>query len=239
MSLTLYPAIDLKAGQCVRLLHGEMDKATVYNENPAEQAQAFHKAGFTWLHIVDLDGAFAGKSANGAAVRDILQATPVKMQLGGGIRSMANVEKWLEQGLSRVILGTAAVKDPDFVREAAHAFPGQVAVGLDAKDGRVATEGWAETSGHTVIEIARRFEDCGISAIIYTDISRDGALTGVNAAATEALAKAVSIPVIASGGVAGLADIEALQPTCVEGAIIGRALYDGRIDPAAALGAAG
>ncbi len=239
-ALTLYPAIDLKGGQCVRLLHGRMDDATVYNEDPANQARQFAGAGFDWIHIVDLDGAFAARSENADAVGAILGATGLKSQLGGGIRDMAGVEHWLAMGLTRVILGTAAVKDPDFVTEAARAFPGRIAVGVDARDGRVKTDGWDGDTSHTPAEIAKRFEDQGVAAIIFTDISRDGALTGVNVEATAALADAVAIPVIASGGVASVDDITALAGAGdgIEGAIIGRALYDGRIDPAAAVKAA-
>jgi phosphoribosylformimino-5-aminoimidazole carboxamide ribotide isomerase len=237
MSLTLYPAIDLKGGNCVRLLHGEMEAATQYNDDPAAQARTFLDAGFEWLHIVDLDGAFAGKPANAEAVEAIIKATDAKVQLGGGIRSMATVESWLGKGLSRVILGTAAVEDPNFVKEAARAFPGQIVVGIDARDGMVATEGWAETSGHTAVDIGKRFEDAGVAAIVYTDISRDGALTGVNVEGTAALAKELAIPVIASGGVASDADITALAPLPVEGVIIGRALYDGRLTAAQAFAA--
>ncbi len=239
-ALTLYPAIDLKGGQCVRLLHGRMDDATVYNEDPADQARQFANAGFDWVHIVDLDGAFAGRSRNTDAVSAILGATALKTQLGGGIRDMAAVERWLGIGLTRVILGTAAVKDPDFVAAASKAFPGRVAVGVDARDGRVKTDGWDGDTGHTPAEIAKRFEDQGVAAIIFTDISRDGALAGVNVEATAALAKAVAIPVIASGGVAAIDDIKTLASVGegIEGAIIGRALYDGRIDPAAAIKAA-
>lgn len=238
MSLTLYPAIDLKAGRCVRLLKGDMNAETVYNDDPADQARQFRAAGFDWLHCVDLDGAFAGEAANAAAVEAILGATDVKIQLGGGIRTMDAVARWLELGLARVILGTAAVKDPALVREAASAFPGRVAVGIDARGDRVATEGWGETSEHTIDDIARRFEDAGVAALIYTDISRDGTLTGVNADLTAQLAERVGIPVIASGGVSSIEDVEALKDTAVEGMIIGRALYDGRIDPAAAIAAA-
>lgn len=235
-----YPAIDLKGGACVRLLHGEMEKATVYNASPGDQARLFADAGFTHLHIVDLDGAFSGRSENRAAVAAILAATGAKAQLGGGIRSMAAVEGWLAAGLERVILGTAAVRDPDFVAEAARRFPGQVAVGVDARDGRVKTDGWAGDTGHTALEIGKRFEDAGVSALIYTDIGRDGALTGVNVEATAALTGALSIPVIASGGVAGLDDLTALagRPEQIAGVIIGRALYDGRISPRDALSVA-
>ena len=239
-ALTLYPAIDLKDGACVRLLHGRMDDATVYNEDPADQAHQFKTAEFEWIHIVDLDGAFAGQSRNAQAVAAILGATGLRTQLGGGIRDMAAVEHWLGLGLTRVILGTAAVKDPAFVAEAARAFPGRIAVGIDAKEGRVKTDGWDGDTSHTPVEIAKRYEDQGVAAIIFTDIGRDGALTGVNVEATAALADAVAIPVIASGGVASVNDIEALakEGPGLEGAIIGRALYDGRINPAEAVRAA-
>jgi phosphoribosylformimino-5-aminoimidazole carboxamide ribotide isomerase len=242
MPLTLYPAIDLKAGQVVRLQRGEMAQATIYGSDPAAQAQAWAAAGFGWLHVVDLDGAFAGKPANAEAVRAILAAIPgLPVQLGGGIRSMATVEAWLAAGVRRVIIGSAALKDPDFTRAACRAFPGRVALGIDARGGMVATEGWAEVSTMPALDLARAFEDAGAAAIIYTDIDRDGMLGGVNVAATLALAQAVRVPVIASGGVAGLADIAALAKVAgqgIEGVIIGRALYDGRIDPAAALAAA-
>ena len=239
-ALTLYPAIDLKGGACVRLLHGRMDEATVYNEDPADQARRFKDAGFQWIHIVDLDGAFAGESRNADAVSAILGASGLRTQLGGGIRHMAGVEHWLGLGVTRVILGTAAVKDPAFVADAARRFPGQIAVGVDAKDGRVKTDGWDGDTDHTPAGIAKRYEDQGVAAIIFTDIARDGALSGVNVEATAALAETVAIPVIASGGVAGLDDIKALASADegIEGAIIGRALYDGRIDPAAAMKAA-
>ena len=239
VSLTIYPAIDLKKGQCVRLLHGEMASATVYNPDPGAQAKAFESAGFARLHIVDLDGAFAGKSANAPAVETILGATSARCQLGGGVRDMAAVEAWLARGVHRVILGTAAVRDPGFVREAARAFPGKIAIGVDARGGRVKTDGWAGDAGAEAVEIAKRYEDAGVAAVIYTDIDRDGALKGVNIEATTALARAVDIPVVASGGVAGVSDIKALAAEeAVEGVIIGRALYDGRIEPAAALAAA-
>ena len=239
-ALTLYPAIDLKNGACVRLLHGRMDDATVYNEDPADQAHQFKTAGFEWIHIVDLDGAFAGQSRNAQAVAAILGATGLRTQLGGGIRDMAAVEHWLGLGLTRVILGTAAVKDPAFVAEAARTFPGRIAVGIDAKKGRVKIDGWDGDTSHTPVEIAKRYEDQGVAAIIFTDIGRDGALTGVNVEATAALADAVAIPVVASGGVASVKDIEALaqKGPALEGAIIGRALYDGRINPAEAVRAA-
>ncbi len=238
--LTLYPAIDLKGGQCVRLLHGRMDDATVYNENPASQASAFEAAGFSWVHIVDLDGAFAGASRNGEAVNAILAQRSVKAQLGGGVRDMAAVERWLAAGMARVILGTAAVNDPDFVKQACKAYPGQIVLGVDARDGRVKTDGWDGDTDTNPIELVKRYEDQGLAAVVYTDISRDGALAGVNVEATAALADAAAIPVIASGGVASLADITALKSAHanIEGVIIGRALYDGRIDPAEALIAA-
>ncbi|REF87450.1 1-(5-phosphoribosyl)-5-[(5-phosphoribosylamino)methylideneamino] imidazole-4-carboxamide isomerase [Methylovirgula ligni] len=236
--MILFPAIDLKNGECVRLLHGDMDKATVFNTNPAAQAQAFERQGFTYLHVVDLDGAFAGKPANAEAVDAILARVTMPVQLGGGIRDLRTVEAWLGKGIARVIIGTAAVRNPDFVRDAARRFPGRVAVGIDARDGKVAVEGWAETTEMKVADLAVKFEDAGVAAIIYTDINRDGALKGLNIEATLALADAISIPVIASGGLASLADVERLvQPDCakLEGAITGRALYDGRLDPQAAL----
>lgn len=239
--MNLYPAIDLKGGACVRLLHGEMDAATIYNSNPAAQARTFDAAGFPWLHVVDLDGAFAGDSVNGDAVDAILAATPRPVQVGGGVRTRAAIDAWLEKGVRRVIMGTAAVRKPDLVTEAARDHPGRIVVGVDARDGFVAIEGWAEASTMSVLDIARRFEDVGVAGLVYTDISRDGALAGVNIEATRALADAVSIPVIASGGVANLADIEALaalRHPRIDGAIIGRALYDKRIDPAEALKAA-
>ncbi|MEL6913372.1 MAG: 1-(5-phosphoribosyl)-5-[(5-phosphoribosylamino)methylideneamino]imidazole-4-carboxamide isomerase [Pseudomonadota bacterium] len=236
--MILYPAIDLKDGQAVRLLRGEMDQATVFSDAPAEQARAFEAAGCQWLHLVDLNGAFAGAPVNGAAVEAILAATTVPAQLGGGIRDMATIEAWLGKGLARVILGTVAVEDPALVRAAARAFPAQVAVGLDARAGRVATRGWAEETDVMVTDLAKRFEDAGVAAIIYTDIDRDGAMGGPNIAATEALARAVEVPVIASGGVSSLADLIALRDTgVIAGAISGRALYDGAIDLAEALGA--
>ncbi|MEQ8177906.1 MAG: 1-(5-phosphoribosyl)-5-[(5-phosphoribosylamino)methylideneamino]imidazole-4-carboxamide isomerase [Amphiplicatus sp.] len=239
-ALTLYPAIDLKGGQCVRLVHGEMEKATVYNKDPAAQARAFADAGFERLHIVDLDGAFSGKSENAAAVVSILKASSASAQLGGGVRDMAAIEGWLGKGLTRVILGTAAVRDPALVKAACRAFPGRIAVGIDARDGRVKTDGWAGDSDFTAEESGKRFEGEGVAAIIYTDISRDGALAGVNVEATAALAETLSIPVIASGGVACAGDIERLAKAGarIEGVIIGRALYDGRIDAKAALKAA-
>lgn len=241
MSLTLYPAIDLKGGQVVRLARGEMDRATVYSADPAAQARAFAEAGFAWVHVVDLDGAFAGRPANAEAVRGILAAVPgAKVQLGGGIRTMAVAEAWLAAGVARIILGSAAVKDPGFARDACRAFPGRVALGIDARDGMVATEGWAEVSDVPAVDLARRFEDAGAAAIITTDIARDGMLTGVNVAATAAMARAVAVPVIASGGVAGVADLVALreEKAGIEGAILGRALYEGRLSPAEALAAA-
>ena len=234
----LFPAIDLKDGQCVRLKLGEMDAATVYNDDPAAQAKAFEEMGFEWLHVVDLNGAFEGQSVNGAAVESIIKATKNPVQLGGGIRTLAHIENWLSKGLSRVILGTIAVRDPELVREACKFFPGRVAVGIDAKGGKVAVEGWAEASELGVIEMAKRFEGAGVAAIIYTDIDRDGILTGINWDSTIELAGEVTIPVIASGGLASLDDIRRMtQPDAMrlEGAISGRALYDGRIDPAEAL----
>jgi phosphoribosylformimino-5-aminoimidazole carboxamide ribotide isomerase len=236
--MILYPAIDLKDGQAVRLLRGEMDAATVFNADPAAQARAFQNAGSAWLHLVDLNGAFAGEPVNGAAVEAILAATDIPAQLGGGIRSMETIAMWLEKGIARVILGTVAVENPGLVREAAAAFPGQVAVGLDARGGRVATKGWAEQTDMEVTELARSFEDAGVAAIIYTDIDRDGAMGGPNVAATAALARATSLPVIASGGVSSLADLTALRDTgVIAGAISGRALYDGALDLAEALAA--
>ncbi|WP_424939338.1 1-(5-phosphoribosyl)-5-[(5-phosphoribosylamino)methylideneamino]imidazole-4-carboxamide isomerase [Aliiroseovarius sp. S253] len=236
--MILYPAIDLKDGQCVRLLRGEMEEATVFNDDPAAQARAFQDAGCEWIHLVDLNGAFAGEPVNGAAVEAILGAIDVPAQLGGGIRDMATIEGWIEKGLSRVILGTVAVENPDLVREAARAFPGKVAVGIDARDGRVATKGWAEETDVMVTDLAKSFEDAGVCAIIYTDINRDGAMQGPNTEATADLARAVSIPVIASGGVSSLDDLRALK-SCgarLNGAISGRALYDGAIDLKEALG---
>jgi phosphoribosylformimino-5-aminoimidazole carboxamide ribotide isomerase len=243
ISFTLYPAIDLKDGACVRLRRGEMDQATVYSTDPAAQARAWQDAGFRWLHVVDLNGAFAGRPVNGAAVAAILAAVTVPVQLGGGIRDMAQIEHWLAAGMNRVILGSAAVKNPGLVAEACRAFPGRIAVGIDARDGLVATEGWADTSAVSALDVAMRFEDAGASAVIYTDIGRDGMLSGVNTDQTAGLAARIRTPVIASGGVASLADIVALRaaakrgPGTIAGVIIGRALYDGRIDPAAALAA--
>ncbi|QIE42665.1 1-(5-phosphoribosyl)-5-[(5-phosphoribosylamino)methylideneamino]imidazole-4-carboxamide isomerase [Rhodobacteraceae bacterium SC52] len=236
--MILYPAIDLKDGHCVRLLRGDMDKATVFGENPAAQARAFQDAGCDWLHLVDLNGAFAGTPVNAAAVEAILAETDIPAQLGGGIRDMATIETWIEKGIARVILGTVAVENPDLVREAATAFPGRIAVGLDARNGKVATRGWAEETELLVTELAQSFEDAGIAAIIYTDIDRDGAMGGPNIAATAALARAVKVPVIASGGVASLDDLVALRDTgVVAGAISGRALYDGALDLKVALDA--
>ena len=236
--MILYPAIDLKDGQCVRLLKGEMTEATVFNDDPGDQAARFEAAGAEWLHIVDLNGAFAGKPVNAEAVESILSRLTIPAQMGGGIRDMATIEAWLDKGLARVILGTVAVENPDLVREAANAFPGQVAVGLDARGGRVATRGWAEETEMMVTDLARAFEDAGIAAIIYTDIDRDGAMGGPNIAATEALSRAVSVPVIASGGVSSMDDLIRLRDTgTIAGAISGRALYDGAIDLADALAA--
>jgi phosphoribosylformimino-5-aminoimidazole carboxamide ribotide isomerase len=235
---TLFPAIDLKGGQCVRLKLGDMDQATVFNDSPGAQAKAFQDQGFDWLHVVDLDGAFAGESRNGDAVDAILAATSNPVQLGGGIRSLAHIEAWLTKGIARVILGTVAVRDPQLVKDACAAFPGRVAVGIDARGGKVAVEGWAETSELAASELAARFEDAGVAAIIYTDIDRDGVLAGINWDATLDLAKATSIPVIASGGLASIEDVRRLAaPDCavLAGAISGRALYDGRLDPAEAI----
>ena len=236
--MILFPAIDLKDGQCVRLKLGDMAQATVFNDDPAAQARSFEDQGFAWLHLVDLNGAFEGKPVNAAAVEAILKAVRLPVQLGGGIRSLAQIETWLSRGIRRVILGTAALRDPELVREACKLFPGRVAVGIDAKGGRVAVEGWAETSDLTAIDLARRFADVGVSAIIFTDIDRDGVLQGLNFDSTLELARAVPIPVIASGGLASLDDIHRLlRPDCyiLEGAISGRALYDGRIDVPQAL----
>jgi phosphoribosylformimino-5-aminoimidazole carboxamide ribotide isomerase len=234
----LYPAIDLKGGQCVRLLRGELSAATVYNEDPAAQAKSFVAAGCRWLHVVDLDGAFAGKPMNAAAVAAIVAAAGVPVQLGGGIRDRATIERWLAQGVTRVVLGTAALRDPDLVKAACRVHPGKVAVGIDARQGRVAVEGWAKSSDMTALDLALAFEDAGVAAIIYTDIERDGALTGVDADATAALARRLTTPVIASGGVAGLADLAALkahETAGIAGVICGRALYDGRLDLGQAL----
>lgn len=231
--MILYPAIDLKDGQCVRLLRGEMSAATVFGDDPAAQARAFETAGCRWLHLVDLDGAFAGRPMNAAAVEAILAAVRIPAQLGGGIRDRATIEGWLGKGIARVILGTAALRDPGLVREAARAHPGRIAVGIDARGRKVAVEGWAETSETDATDLARRFEDAGVAAIVYTDIERDGALEGPNVAATAALARAVSIPVIASGGIASMDDLRALKESGapLDGAISGRALYEGRLDP--------
>jgi phosphoribosylformimino-5-aminoimidazole carboxamide ribotide isomerase len=236
--MILFPAIDLKDGVCVRLERGEMDRATIFNDDPAAQAKSFEAAGFDWLHVVDLDGAFAGKAVNATAVGKILSAVNIPVQLGGGIRDRTGVDAWLGRGVARVVLGTAAVRNPDLVREACLAYPGRIAVGIDARDGKVAVEGWAETSELAAVDLARRFEDAGVAAIIYTDIERDGVLAGLNLDATVALADAVSIPVIASGGLASLTDVERLVSVRyrkLAGAIAGRALYDGRLDAAAAL----
>ena len=236
--MILFPAIDLKDGLAVRLEQGDMARATVFNHDPAAQARAFETQGFEYLHVVDLDGAFAGKPVNAAAVEGIIKSIKIPLQLGGGIRDRATVEGGLGKGVTRVIIGTAAVRDPALVKAAARKFPGRVAVGLDARDGKVAVEGWAETSEITALDIAKRFEDAGVAAIVYTDIDRDGLLKGLNMDATIALADAVSIPVIASGGLASLDDVKALlapRAKKLEGAIAGRALYDGRLDPAAAL----
>ena len=236
--MILYPAIDLKDGQAVRLVRGEMDQATVFNTDPAAQARSFQDAGSTWLHLVDLNGAFAGQPVNGAAVEAILAATDVPAQLGGGIRDMETIEMWLTRGIARVILGTVAVENPALVRQAAAAFPGQIAVGIDARKGRVATKGWAEETDVMVTDLARQFEDAGVAAIIYTDIDSDGAMGGPNVQATADLARATSIPVIASGGVSSLADLIALRDTgVIAGAISGRALYDGALDLGQALSA--
>jgi phosphoribosylformimino-5-aminoimidazole carboxamide ribotide isomerase len=238
-ALTLYPAIDLKDGQCVRLRRGDMDQATIYADDPGAQAKVWQDAGFAWLHVVDLNGAFAGKPVNAAAVRSILGNVTIPVQLGGGIRDLAGIAAWLEAGVRRVILGSAAAKNPTLVIEACKRFPGRIAVGIDARDGFVATEGWAETSSMPATDLGLRFEDAGVSAIIYTDIGRDGMLGGLNLDQTVALAQRLTTPVIASGGVGCLADLAALkdvaQATRIEGVIVGRALYDGRVDPAAAL----
>ena len=236
--MILFPAIDLKDGACVRLRQGEMESATVFNADPSAQALVFEGQGFEWLHIVDLNGAFEGKPVNEKAVDEILHAVHVPIQLGGGIRDLDTIVMWLEKGIDRVILGTVAVRDPALVREAAHDFPGCIAVGIDARDGKVAVEGWAETSEMTAIDLARKFEDAGVAAIIYTDIARDGVLAGLNLEATATLARATSIPVIASGGLASMEDVRnLLKPDykMLEGAIVGRALYDGRLDPSEAL----
>jgi len=234
----LFPAIDLKNGECVRLVRGDMEQATVFNADPAAQAQKFEAQGFGYLHVVDLDGAFAGKPVNAEAVERILSVTGMKVQLGGGVRDLRTVTGWLDKGVARVIIGTAALKDPDFVREAARLYPGRIAVGIDAREGRVAVEGWARQSDVSALDLGRIFEDSGVAALIYTDIARDGVMQGLNIAQTVALAEAVAIPVIASGGLASLDDVKRLlQPDCAKlaGAISGRALYDGRLDPAEAL----
>lgn len=236
--MILFPAIDLKGGSCVRLLRGDMAQATTYNPDPADQARAFRDAGFQWLHVVDLDGAFAGRSVNAEAVVAILAAVDLPLQLGGGLRDMAAIEGWLDKGVARVILGTAAVKTPALVHDACRAFPGRVAVGIDARAGRVAVEGWAADSDMLAVDLARAFEDAGVDALIHTDIDRDGALQGPNLDATAEIARAVTIPVIASGGVSSLDDlraVKALEPLGVIGVISGKALYDGRIAPAEAL----
>jgi phosphoribosylformimino-5-aminoimidazole carboxamide ribotide isomerase len=238
-TVILFPAIDLKEGLAVRLEQGDMARATVFNKDPAAQALVFEQQGFRYLHMVDLDGAFAGKPMNAAAVDRILETIAIPVQLGGGIRDMTTIEGWLEKGVTRVIIGTAAVRDPALVKDAARKFPGRVAVGLDARDGKVAVQGWAENSELSVLDIAKRFEDAGVAAIIYTDIARDGLLKGLNLDATIALAEAISIPVIASGGLGSIEDIkQMLEPRAkkLEGAIAGRALYDGRLDPTEALG---
>jgi len=234
--MILYPAIDLKDGRCVRLVRGEMSAATVFNDDPAAQARAFESAGCRWLHIVDLNGAFRGRPENASAVEAILSAISIPAQLGGGIRDMATIEAWLSKGLARIILGTAAVRDPELVRAAARRFPGRIVVGIDARGGMVAVEGWAETTDIDATDLAKRFEDAGVAAIVYTDINRDGAMKGPNVDATAALARAVSIPVIASGGVSSIEDLRALKAAgrMLDGVISGRALYDGRIDPAEA-----
>jgi phosphoribosylformimino-5-aminoimidazole carboxamide ribotide isomerase len=237
-AVILFPAIDLKNGQCVRLEQGDMARATVFNLDPAAQAKSFAAQGFEYLHVVDLDGAFAGKPMNAHAVEAMLKTVTMPVQLGGGIRDLGTVEAWLGKGIARVIIGTAAVRDPDFVKQAAKTFPGRVAVGLDARAGKVAVEGWAETSEITALEIARRFEDAGVAAIIFTDIARDGLLKGLNLDATIALADRISVPVIASGGLASIEDVRAMlapRASRLAGAIAGRALYDGRLDPSAAL----
>ena len=236
--MILFPAIDLKEGLAVRLEQGDMARATVFHRDPAAQARAFEMQGFEYLHIVDLDGAFAGKPVNADAVDRILESVSIPVQLGGGIRNTATVEAWLDKGVTRVIIGTAAVRDPPFVKQAARDYPGKIAVGLDARDGKVAVAGWAERSELSALEIARRFEDVGVAAIVYTDIARDGMLKGLNLDSTIALAEAVSIPVIASGGLASIEDIKSLlspRARKLEGAIAGRALYDGRFDTVAAL----
>lgn len=242
MKLILYPAIDLKGGNCVRLLQGEMDQATIFGDNPGAQAAAWQEAGFPWIHVVDLDGAFAGRTVNEEAVNDILNSVSIPVQLGGGLRNMAGIEKWLSAGVTRVILGSVAAKNAPLVKEAANAFPGRIVVGIDAKAGMVATEGWAETSDVPAPELAKRFEDAGVTAIIYTDISRDGTKTGLNLVETVGIAKSVALPIIASGGVASVADIIALKASAaaqpnLSGSVLGRALYDGSLQPKEALAA--
>ncbi|WP_144187069.1 1-(5-phosphoribosyl)-5-[(5-phosphoribosylamino)methylideneamino]imidazole-4-carboxamide isomerase [Elioraea rosea] len=236
----LFPAIDLKGGQCVRLKRGEMDQATVYADDPAAQAKAWEAAGFRWLHVVDLDGAFAGESRNGEAVRAILGAVRLPVQLGGGIRDLAGIEAWLAAGVTRVILGSAAAKNPALTREACRVFPGRIVLGIDAREGMVATEGWAETGALSALDLAARYRDAGAAAIVFTDIGRDGMLAGLNLAATEAMARAVPIPVIASGGLASVEDVRAVRASDagIAGVILGRALYDGRITPDEAIAAA-
>lgn len=236
--MILYPAIDLKDGQCVRLLRGDMGQATVFNTDPPAQARAFASQGFSWIHVVDLNGAFEGAPVNGDAVEGILGAVDLNIQLGGGIRTMETIEFWLAKGVARVVLGTVALRDPDLVRRACKQFPGKIAVGLDSRNGFVAIEGWAESTDRMVLDVAKDFADAGVAAIIHTDIDRDGVLTGVNVGATATLAQAQSIPVIASGGVSSLDDIRALlkvENTGIEGVIAGRAIYDGRLDPVEAL----
>jgi phosphoribosylformimino-5-aminoimidazole carboxamide ribotide isomerase len=236
--MILFPAIDLKNGQCVRLKLGDMEQATVFNDNPAAQAKNFEDQGFEWLHLVDLNGAFEGRPVNGKAVEEILQAISIPVQLGGGIRDLATIEHWLSRGITRVILGTIALRNPDIVREACKEFPGEIVVGIDAKAGHVAVEGWGESSTLTAIELGKRFEDVGVTAIVFTDIDRDGVLKGINFEKTLALANSVNIPVIASGGLASIKDVERLlEPDCaiLEGVISGRAIYDGRLDSKAAL----
>ena len=236
--MILFPAIDLKDGQCVRLKLGDMERATIFNDNPADQAKRFEAQGFEWLHLVDLNGAFEGRPVNGKAVEEILKAISIPVQLGGGIRDMATIEHWLSRGVTRVILGTLALRNPDIVHEACKEFPGEIVVGIDAKAGHVAVEGWGESSSLTAIELGKRFEDVGVSAIVFTDIDRDGILKGINFEKTLELANSVNIPVIASGGLASIKDVERLlEPDCaiLEGAISGRAIYDGRLDPKAAL----
>jgi phosphoribosylformimino-5-aminoimidazole carboxamide ribotide isomerase len=236
--MILFPAIDLKDGQCVRLKLGDMEQATIFNDNPAAQAERFESQGFEWLHLVDLNGAFEGRPVNAKAVEEILKAISIPVQLGGGIRDLATIEHWLSRGVTRVILGTIALRNPDIVREACKEFPGEIVVGIDAKAGHVAVEGWGESSSLTAIELGKRFEDAGVTAIVFTDIDRDGILKGINFEKTLELANSVNIPVIASGGLASIKDVERLlEPDCaiLEGAISGRAIYDGRLDPKAAL----